>query len=170
MFLCVSVCVLVCVSVSHLPAHMRTCLSVVIVPMNEYLTFGRVYEFDLEEKELTAWSKKHSHRLPRFHMEKREVLQSISFNPARPTRVLLQARSYFCMVDFSQPVPKDDNKNALLNANGMVGTGKRKRGTKEERGTSKPKLSSYKNFYYINHYKPLLYAGFAQGDELVLSL
>ena len=131
---------------------------------------NRLYEFDVLAKDLTAWSKKNSHRLPRFHMEKREVLQAISFNPERPDRAVLHAQSYFCLVDFSKKVPKDENDSALLVSTATAApapaTGKRKKAG-HDKTLRKYDKSKTHNFYYVSHYKPMLYAGFCAGDELV---
>jgi len=71
------------------------------------------YLFDHEQRKLSDWSQDTgfpmSPSMPRELIHRAEYPTRMAFNPANPSKFLLGAHGYFCIVDLDQPIPEHSN-------------------------------------------------------------
>lgn len=134
--------------------------AIAFAPLEPVLTVvcsnSQIYQYDFDIGDLTDWSQKHSTSLPGFFLYQKEVIKSISYNPGKPSMLVLVASTNFFVVNFAKPVP-------------TVVAHKAKSVKRERDGTDKAVITrkTSENFQAVN-YKPILFAGFLDANELVV--
>ncbi|XP_078526337.1 U3 small nucleolar RNA-associated protein 4 homolog [Lissotriton helveticus] len=74
----------------------------------------QVFEFSIEEKQYTDWSRKmQQHGLHKDWLERDTPITNITFNPKKQTQILLHDTYMLCILDKSLPLP--DDKTMLQN-------------------------------------------------------
>merc|ERR1719265_3053696 len=85
-----------------------------------------VYQYNVEQQDLTDWSKKHSDNLPAHYLNERGIITNITFNPADPSVCFLCSPSFMCKIDFKEHVdtvrlsPRDSGRKRRRRGNSSV--------------------------------------------------
>ena len=95
---------------------------------------------------------------PAALLAQEDAIQHIAFNPARPSSMLLVARSFLCHVDLDQPVLAPIvSKKRKAPSGGSAAASSHALG-----------VSRGENFRLIERYKPVVHAGYTAADTLVV--
>eukprot|EP00638_Chattonella_subsalsa_P015879 CAMPEP_0117825856 /NCGR_PEP_ID=MMETSP0949-20121206/5727_1 /TAXON_ID=44440 /ORGANISM="Chattonella subsalsa, Strain CCMP2191" /LENGTH=721 /DNA_ID=CAMNT_0005665911 /DNA_START=34 /DNA_END=2196 /DNA_ORIENTATION=+ len=137
---------------------------------------NKFYLFDVEERRLAEWSRDCGDTFPKELLGRPEPITGITFNPARPSELVLYAHGFFCHVDLKFPVPKKARvyppRHVSLQDNKLSKTSepnrKRHRRSDSESDADKSIGKNGDNFVICLKYKPIIYLGFHGNDELLV--
>ncbi|CAL1595253.1 unnamed protein product [Knipowitschia caucasica] len=106
------------------PVYDSSPTAIAIHPMSSNLVIGhadkQVFEYSLGQKEYTDWSRKLQKQGLHPHWFERDTpISHISFNPQKPSHILLNDAYMLCIIDQSLPLP--DHKTRLCNQNTLRG-------------------------------------------------
>uniref|UniRef100_A0AAV2L6E2 Cirhin n=1 Tax=Knipowitschia caucasica TaxID=637954 RepID=A0AAV2L6E2_KNICA len=107
------------------PVYDSSPTAIAIHPMSSNLVIGhadkQVFEYSLGQKEYTlTWSRKLQKQGLHPHWFERDTpISHISFNPQKPSHILLNDAYMLCIIDQSLPLP--DHKTRLCNQNTLRG-------------------------------------------------
>lgn len=128
---------------------------------------NHVYVFDVEEKQLGDWSRRHTFVLPKRYQEFPGEVIGLSFMPlSSRTSVIIYSARAMCLIDFAMPVDQEEDIDLV---NGSQHSPKRKLQYTSINGKRRLAESKHiKNFEFMAFRDPVLFIGHLSENAILV--